>query len=173
MACRYIKLLILLYLVTLIDARGGKKKKGGAGGGGATNGAGNATGEGPSTDPCQNAGLDCSDTCCLIGFDRKPVLPPQCAPAITDDMCAIYYNRAYNQLYIGFGSIFAAIIMIPIFIKAINCLLLVKFCKHYDDMSETWLGGYSICDCLSHLCPCCCFKRQPYEEEQRLAKLEA
>jgi hypothetical protein len=74
MACRYIKLLILLYLVTLIDAK--KKKKGGGAGGGASSGATNATGEGPSTNPCVNAGLDCSDTCCLIGFDRKPVLPP-------------------------------------------------------------------------------------------------
>jgi hypothetical protein len=31
---------------------------------------------------------------------------------------------------------------------------------------QTHWGGYSVCDCLSMICPCLCYKRQAYEYEQ-------
>ena len=56
-------------------------------------------------------------------------------------------------------------------IRIVNFLFLYKFCEKYDEMSETYWGGYSVCDCFSMLCPCWCYKRQPYEDEAaRLAK---
>ncbi len=62
------------------------------------------------------------------------------------------------------------LIGIPLFIKIMNCVVLFKFCETYDDMSETYYGGYSLCDCFSYICFCCCFKRQAYEIEEREAK---
>ena len=44
-------------------------------------------------------------------------------------------------------------------IRIVNFLFLYKFCEKYDEMSETYWGGYSVCDCFSMLCPCWCYKR--------------
>lgn len=61
-------------------------------------------------------------------------------------------------------------IAIPLFIKLMNCLVLFKFCQKYDDMSESYFGGYSVCDCFAACCFCWCYKRQAYEAEERLEK---
>lgn len=63
-------------------------------------------------------------------------------------------------------------VAIPFFIKLMNCLVLFKFCKSYDEMSETYFGGYSICDCFATCCFCWCYKRQAYEAEQRQEKIK-
>jgi hypothetical protein len=101
-------------------------------------------------------GLDCSATCCVT--DR-------CAPSLSDDVCSTHFSRPYLELYVGLGCIFGLIIGIPMFVKLMNCLVLHKFCMTFDEMSETYWGGYSICDCFSLLCPCFCFRRQRYERE--------
>jgi hypothetical protein len=68
---------------------------------------------------------------------------------------------------VGFGILIGTMIAIPFFIKLMNCLVLFKFCQKYDDMSETYFGGYSICDFFAVLCFCWCYKRQAYEAEER------
>ena len=112
-------------------------------------------GESPQT--CLDLGLDCSETCCL---------GDECAEEITDDECTGYDTRPFYELYIGFGSLIALAVGVPLIIKVMNFLMLHKFCPRFDEMSQTHWGGYSICDCLTLLCPCFCFKRQDYEYEQ-------
>ena len=138
-------------MISFVDhtaARGGRKK--GGGGGSASGSSGNSsntntTNRIESANRCIAAGLgDCAPTCCLVGSE-----PPSCAPYISDANCATYYNKNILELYIGFGTVFGVLIFIPLFIKVVNCLMLVKFCKSYDEMSDTWLGGYSICDLFS------------------------
>ena len=142
--------LVCLMQATMIDGRGGKKKKKKVAGGGAA-------------DPCWDYyELDCSDTCCKV--DR-------CADGI--DECQAYYKRPFLELYVGFGILIGTMIAIPFFIKIMNCLVLFKFCQTYDEMSETHFGGYSICDCFAVCCFCCCYKRQAYEKEEKLAKIKA
>jgi hypothetical protein len=54
---------------------------------------------------------------------------------------------------------------LPLIVKIINCLMLRKFCQRFDEMSQVHWGGYSVCDCFSMLCFCCCYKKQAYEYE--------
>lgn len=77
------------------------------------------------------------------------------------------------ELYVGIGILIGIMIGIPLFVKVMNCLMLVKFCETYDDMTETHFGGYSICDCFSVCCFCWCYRKQAYEKEERLAKKAA
>jgi len=112
---------------------------------------------------CSDLGLDCSKTCCN---------GTGCAAKINDNDCTSYETRDYIELYVGFGTILALFTMIPLCIKIVNCLMLYKFCKRFDEMSQVYWGGYSICDCCSMLCFCCCYKRQPYEYESTAQKEE-
>lgn len=115
--------------------------------------------------------MDCSKTCCL---------GDKCAKKITEAECAGYDTRPFYELYIGFGALLALAVGIPLVIKVVNCLMLHKFCPRFDEMSQTYWGGYSFCDCLTLICPCFCYKRQEYEyeeankaaEERRLKELE-
>jgi len=119
------------------------------------------------------AGLDCSQTCCLVGINADPTQPPQCAEQVTDNDCSIFYTRDVNEFYNGMLSLIGFLVLIPVMIRVVNCMMLVKFCQTFDEMSETWIGGYSVIDCLALPCSRWCYKKQAYEEEDRLAKLEA
>jgi hypothetical protein len=106
---------------------------------------------------CSALGIDCSKTCCL---------ETKCAKKLNDEDCLGYETRSYVELYIGFGTIIGLFVGIPWIIKIINCLMLHKFCMRFDEMSQVYWGGYSVCDCFSKLCFCCCYKTQAYEYEQ-------
>ena len=136
MRCKYsiakislILVLALIFLAPLVDARGKKKKKGGSGGA-----------SGPT---CESLGLDCSATCCLGSY---------CADTKLD--CAISYKRPFNELYIGFGTIMGITISFSMLICIGNFCLSYKFCQHYDEGLDTYVGGVSICDALSCLLTC-------------------
>lgn len=132
--------LTLLLLLTIAESRGSKRNI--------------PPDPNAPQDPCQARGLDCSSTCCQVNV---------CAPVLNEDNCAGYIKRPYVELYIGFGAVFALIIGTPIIVSIINCLVLTKFCKKYDELSDTYWGGYSVTDCLSKLCPCFCYRVQDYE----------
>lgn len=120
--------------------------------------------KGEGLESCTAKGLDCSKTCCVDGA---------CAKKATDDECTGYNTRPFLELYIGLGSLLALAIGVPLIIKIMNCVLLHKFFPRFDEMSQTHWGGYSLCDCLTMLCPCFCFKRQAYEYEQANKEAEA
>ncbi len=88
-----------------IDARGKKKKKK----------AGGSSGAGGPT--CATLNLDCSETCCLIDV---------CAEVKLD--CATSFKRPFEELYIGFASIFLITIGVSVVIGIINFCLRHKFC---------------------------------------------
>ena len=117
--------------------------------------------------------MDCSATCCLVGVNAVLTQPPQCADAVSDANCAVFATRDVNEFYNGLLSIIGFIVLIPLTIKIVNFLMLAKFCKTFDEMSETWIGGYSVIDCLAIPCKRWCYKKQAYEDEQRQAKEEA
>ena len=94
---------IAILLITNVDARGKKKKK--------------RSGSSSSGPTCETLGNDCSATCCIDIV---------CAEDITE--CAGYVNRAYREVYIGFGSLIALVIGIPLSIRLINFCLTYKFC---------------------------------------------
>ena len=75
------------------------------------------------------AGLDCSQTCCLVGVNADPTQPPQCAEQVTDNDCSIFYTRDVNEFYNGLLTLIGFLILIPVMIRVVNCLMLVKFCQ--------------------------------------------
>ena len=128
LACSY-----LLFLDhSPVHCRGGRKKKKGSGSGSI----------GLYTGPtCEQLGLNCNATCCLDNM---------CAEDIEE--CAGYFNREFQEIYVGFGTIICLAIGIPIAIKFFNCCLLYKFCQKQDEASNSKVGGYSVCEILSKLC---------------------
>ena len=121
-------LCVILMLIEMSDARGKKKKKGGGGSSGPT---------------CASLGLDCSDTCCTGS---------ECAETKLD--CATSYKRPFIELYIGFGTIAGITIGVSLITGLVNFCLMYKFCQHYDENLDTYVGGFSICDALSCLLTC-------------------
>jgi len=123
----------MIAIVTLIDsveARGKKKKK--------------RTGGGPAP-TCASLGLDCSQTCCAqSGLE--------CSETKFD--CAVPFKRPFTELYIGFGTILGITIGVSLFICIMNFCLMFKFCQHYDENLDTYVGGCSICDIISCLLTC-------------------
>jgi hypothetical protein len=123
----------MITLVTLFDsadARGKKKKK--------------KAGGGPAP-TCTSLGLDCSATCCA----QSGV---ECAEAKLD--CAVPFKRPFTELYIGFGTILGITIGVSVLIGFVNFCLMFKFCQHYDENLDTYVGGCSLCDCFSCLLTC-------------------
>ncbi|TNV77921.1 hypothetical protein FGO68_gene16686 [Halteria grandinella] len=109
------------------EARGKKKKKK-SGGGGAQEAV------------CLD---DCSATCCLSG---------DCADTKID--CAQKFKRPFDELYTGFASIFCITMGVSVFIGLVNFCLRYKFCQHYDENLDSYVGGFSICDAISCLITC-------------------
>ena len=122
-------LCLFLMLIDISEARGKKKKK--------RPSAGNS---GPT---CESLGLDCSETCCSGS---------ECAESKLD--CAAEFKRPFLELYIGFGTVFGITMGVSIIIGVINFCLMFKFCQHYDENLDTYVGGFSICDALSCLLTC-------------------
>ena len=108
-----------------------------------------------------------------MGVNADPTQPPECADSVSDDNCSIFATRDVNEFYNGLLTLIGFLVIIPVMIKVMNCLMLVKFCQTFDEMSETWIGGYSVIDCLALPCNRCCYKKQAYEAEQRQAKEDA
>lgn len=98
-----IAIMMLSFWIEEVDARGKKKKK-----------RTSSNNGGPT---CESLGLDCSATCCIdiVCADFK-------------SECAGYINRDYDEIYIGFGSIIAIVIGIPLSLKLVNFCLTYKFC---------------------------------------------
>lgn len=117
----------------MVDARGAKKKKK----------------SGSSGLSC--VGLDCSATCC--NEDNNV-----CYDDLAD--CAGYTVRDYDELYVGFGSLVALMVGVPLTVKFLNCFLLAKMCKKYNESTGSYEGGYSFCDILSLIFGCCNCKKQ-------------
>lgn len=117
-------------IILSVDARGKKKKKRRAAG----------SGSGPT---CSSLGLDCSETCCLIDI---------CAETKLD--CATRFKRPFSELYIGFASIFGIVLSLSLIVCFVNFCLMYKFCQHYDESVDTYVGGFSICDVVSCLLTC-------------------
>jgi hypothetical protein len=125
--------LILVTLVALIDsaeARGKKKKK--------------KAGGGPAP-TCSSLGLDCSNTCCAASG-------VECAETKID--CAKPFKRPFTELYIGFGTILGITLGVTLLIGFVNFCLMFKFCQHYDENLDAYVGGCSICDFISCLLTC-------------------
>ena len=112
----------------LVEARGKKKKKGGGGSSGPT---------------CASLGLDCSDTCCTGA---------ECAETKLD--CAKSYKRPFIELYIGFGTIVGIIVFTSLVVSVGNFCLNHKFFQSYDEASDSYIGGCSLCDAISCLVTC-------------------
>lgn len=129
----YFTLIIIFYFLIRsldgVDARGKKKKKRPAGGG--------------SSPTCASLGLDCSDTCCT---------GEECADTKLD--CAQIFKRPFIELYIGFGTIIGIIIIVSLSVCIGNFCLVHKFCQHYDEGSDCYIGGFSLCDALACLLTC-------------------
>ena len=131
-------LLVTVLLITSfpgVDARGKKKKK--AGGGGSS---------GPT---CESLGLDCSATCCTGS---------ECADTKLD--CATNFRRPYSELYIGFGTIIGITVSFSLMVAIGDFCLNQKFFQHYDEASDSYVGGCSVCDAFSCLVTCGLIYRQ-------------
>ena len=130
--------LVMALLLTSLpgaDGRGKKKKKRPAGGG-----------SGPT---CESLGLDCSDTCCT---------GDECAETKLD--CAKEFRRPYAELYIGFGTVLGIVVSFSLMISTGHFCLNHKFFQHYDEATDTYVGGFSICDAMSCLLTCGLILRQ-------------
>ena len=130
----------LASLLSLADARGKKKKKGGSGGPAPT---------------CASLGLDCSETCCAQSGS-------ECAELKLD--CAVPFKRPFTELYIGFGTLIAIAMGVSLIISFVNFCLMFKFCQHYDENLDTYVGGCSICDFISCLLTCGLIFREKEKE---------
>ena len=64
------------------------------------------------------------------------------------------YYRPFSDLYVGLGSVFAIIIGVSIVIASINFCVIYKFCQTFDEDTESWVGGFSICDMFTCLLTC-------------------
>lgn len=117
-------------LPDIAEARGKKKKK--KGGGGGTSGP-----------TCATLNLDCSETCCLGDI---------CAEVKLD--CATSFKRPFEELYVGFASIFLITIGVSLVIGIINFCLMHKFCQSYDENIDAYVGGFSICDAFTCILTC-------------------
>ena len=115
-------------LIDLSEARGKKKKKRAGGSSGPT---------------CESAGLDCSKTCCTGA---------ECAEVKLD--CAKEFRRPFQELYIGLGTVFGITMGASVVIGIMNFCLMFKFCQHYDENLDTYVGGFSVCDAISCLLTC-------------------
>jgi hypothetical protein len=126
---------LLLTSLPGVDARGKKKKKPAGGGS-----------SGPS---CESLGLDCSKTCCTGA---------ECAETKLD--CAKDYRRPYSELYIGFGTLAGITISFSLMISVGHFCLNHKFFQHYDEATDDYVGGFSICDAISCVVTCGLILRQ-------------
>ena len=132
---RFLMTLVLILFLVLtpmsgVDARGKKKKK-------------RRPSTGSSGPTCESLGLDCSETCCTGA---------ECAETKLD--CAIVYQRPFIELYIGFGVIIGISLSLSIAVCVGNFCLQFKFCQSYDEGSDSYIGGFSVCDALSCLLTC-------------------
>jgi hypothetical protein len=96
-----------------------------------------------------------------------------CAPKFTEEFCSTRFRRPFIELYIGLGIVIGLIFAIPCCVRIVNCIVLLKFCETYDEASETYWGGYSVCDMFSLFCPCWCYKKQKYEADNKRKAQEA
>ena len=101
---------------------------------------------------CQQMGLDCSSSCCLYNY---------CAETKLD--CVTYWYRPFTDLYVGLGSVFAIIIGVSVVICIINFCVVYKFCQTFDENTESWVGGFSICDMFTCLLTCGMNRARPDE----------
>ena len=139
--------IILLALIDGVDARGRKKKK--------------RPSVGSSGPTCASLGLDCSETCCAGS---------ECAESKLD--CATPFQRPFIELYIGFGTILGITICVSTIICVGNFCLQFKFCQHYDEGSDMYIGGCSICDMLSCLLSCGLSLREGANQSNQTAGIE-
>jgi hypothetical protein len=68
--------------------------------------------------------------------------------------CAVPFKRPFSELYIGFGTILGIALGVSLVIAFVNFCLMFKFCQHYDENLDTYVGGCSICDLISCLLTC-------------------
>ena len=97
-------------------------------------------GSGPT---CNSLGLDCTETCCT---------GEECAETKLD--CAKVFKRPFIELYIGFGIIIGITMAASLYVCIGSFCLVHKFCQQYDESSDSYIGGFSICDALSCLLSC-------------------
>ncbi|CDW91001.1 UNKNOWN [Stylonychia lemnae] len=135
----------LLFSVEYVDCRGKKKR-----------------GSSANAASCASRGLDCSATCCLDST---------CAIDLAD--CAGYTNREYMEIYIGFGTLVALVIGIPIMISCLNFCLMYKFCQTVNEEDDTKDGGFTICEIIPRFMCCCFFNRNNRTNQDDDDDLEA
>jgi len=64
------------------------------------------------------------------------------------------FYRPFSDLYLGLGSVFAIIVGVSVVICIINFCVGYKFCQTFDENTESWVGGFSICDMFTCVLTC-------------------
>lgn len=65
-----------------------------------------------------------------------------------------FYYRPFSDLYLGLGSVFAILVGVSVVICIINFCVVYKFCQTFDENTESWVGGFSICDIFTCVLTC-------------------
>jgi hypothetical protein len=91
-------------------------------------------------DMCYSRGMDCSNTCCKQTY---------CAETIHE--CISYRHRNFEELYICVFVVLSIVVGIPTCIKSMEFLLMFKFCRKFDEDENAFVGGVTVCECLTNL----------------------
>lgn len=70
------------------------------------------------------------------------------------------------ELYICVLVVMSIVVGIPTCIKSMEFMLMFKFCRRFDEDENAYVGGVTVCECLTNL-----FSNKSKENQQQVEEI--